>query len=306
MANTDYKMTRDNNVYVIANLPTEYQVKYKYYADIALAVADAPAGSTIVVGSGTYNITSDITTSKHIDFHFEVGAVLQLQGAVFYVTSNQNVTGYLDVIYTGQSDYNTISVSNGANDTNNVFIQSITTASDSAILVNCLGTLNLKVGRITNTGATTGAVSIGSLSSNCNIEIGYTNGAIFIDNTATQVAVAGTIRNTTIESLQTATGVIDIYNGEAVTLTVLNSRLRNARNAAGASGISNEVTAGAVIVNLINSVIQTTHASSVSVDSDTAATLTLMAFGSGANKAVGANVTESVTGGLLVEADITI
>ena len=66
------------------------------------------------------------------------------------------------------------------------------------------------------------------------------------------------------------------------------------------------VTAGAVIVNLINSVIQTTHASSVSVDSDTAATLTLMAFGSGANKAVGANVTESVTGGLLVEADITI
>lgn len=304
MANTDYKMTRDNNVYVIANLPTEFQVKYKYYADLLLAVADAPAGSTIVVGSGTYNITSNIDSLKHLDYHFEIGAVLQLQNAAFALNSNQNVTGYLDVVQIGVGAL--ITIANAVGSTNNIFIQSITTDSSNAVTVNCLGTLNLKIGRITCTGATLGAMNIGSLSANCNIEIGYANGAIFIDNTTTQVAVAGTIRNTTIESLQTATGVIDIYNGEAVTLTVLNSRLRNARNAAGASGISNEVTAGAVIVNLINSVIQTTHASSVSVDSDTAATLTLMAFGSGANKAVGANVTESVTGGLLVEADITI
>ncbi len=304
MANTDYKMTRDNNVYVIANLPTEYQVKYKYYADLLTAVADAPAGATIVVGAGTYNITSPITTFKQINFHFEAGAVLNLRNIEFALDSDQNLTGFLDVVATGLNGIITIANATGA--VNNIFIRSITTDSSNAVVVNCLGTLNLKIGRITNTGATLSAMQIGSLSSDCNIEIGYTNGAIFIDNTTTQTAIAGTIRNTTIETLQTATGAIDIYNGEAVTLTVLNSRLRNARNAAGASGISNEVTAGAVIVNLINSVIQTTHASSVSVDSDTAASLTLMAFGSGANKAVGANVTESVTGGLLVEADITI
>lgn len=304
MANTDYKMTRDNNIYVIANLPIEYQVKYKYYANIITAVNDAPSGSTIIVCAGVYNVDSPIVaTSKRINYHFEAGAVINLQNATFNLTSGQNITGYLDLVGIGVTANMTIS--NGAGDTNNIFIQSFTTNS-AAVGVNCLGTLNLKIGKIDITNAALTAMNIGSLSSNCNIEIGYTNGAIFIDNTATQTAIAGTIRNTTIESLQTATGVIDIYNGEAVNLTVLNSRLRNIRNAAGASGISNEVTSGAVTVNLINSVIQTTHASSKSVDCDTPGNLTLMAFGSGANKAVGANVTESVTGGLLVEADITI
>lgn len=304
MANTDYKMTRDSNIYVIANLPVEYQVKYKYYADIATAVADAPPGTTIIVGAGTYNFTSNLSTSKQINYHFEVGAVLNFQEKSFGISSNQNITGYLDIVASGTIAPMTIA--NGSGDANNIYIQSITTGTDNAVSVNCLGTLNLKIGKITNTGAILSAMQIGSLSSNCNIEIGYTNGAIFIDNTSTQTAIAGTIRNTTIETLQTTTGAIDIYNGEAVTLTVLNSRLHNLRNGAGASGISNEVSSGVVIVNLINSVIQTTHASSVSVDSDTPASLTLMAFGSGANKAVGANVTESVTGGLLVEADITI
>lgn len=305
MANTDYKMTRDNNIYVIANLPIEYQVKYKYYANIITAVADAPPGSTIIVAAGVYNVDSPINTVKRINYHFEAGAVINLQNATFALFGKQNITGYLDLV--GIGDYSGMVISNGAGDTNNIFIQSFTTDFPSAAVgVNCLGTLNLKIGKIDITSATLTAMNIGSLSSNCNIEIGYTNGAIFIDNNATQTAIAGTIRNTTIESLQTATGVIDIYNGEAVNLTVLNSRLRNIRNAAGASGISNEVTSGAVTVNLINSVIQTTHASSKSVDCDTPGNLTLMAFGSGANKAVGANVTESVTGGLLVEADITI
>lgn len=304
MANTDYKMTRDHNVYVIANLPTEYQVKYKYYADIFNAVADAPAGATIVVGAGRYNIDSIITTTKQINYHFEAGAVLNLQNSSVVINPNQNITGYLDLIMTGP--LSNIQISNGVSDFNNVSIQSITTDSPAAVLLGCTGTLNLRIGRITTTNDGLASMQINSLSSNCNIEIGYTNGAIFIDTSSTQVAVAGTIRNTTIETLQTATGAIDIYNDGAVTLTVLNSRLHNVRNASGASGISNEVTSGAVIVKLINSIIQTTHASSVSVDSDTPATLTLMAFGSGANKAVGANVTESVTGGLLVEADITI
>lgn len=306
MANTDYKMTRDSNIYVIANLPVEYQVKYKYYANINSAANDAPSGSTIIVCAGVYNVNSTITASlKRINYHFEAGAVINLQNVTFDLSSGQNVTGYLDLV--GIGDYAVMTISNGAGDTNNIFIQSFTTNSASnAVVVNCLGTLNLKIGKIDITNAVLSAINIGSLSSNCNIEIGYTNGGIFIDNTATQTAIVGTIRNTTIESLQTATGVIDIYNGEAVNLTVLNSRLRNIRNAAGASGISNEVTSGAVTVNLINSVIQTTHASSKSVDCDTPGNLTLMAFGSGANKAVGANVTESVTGGLLVEADITI
>lgn len=305
MANTDYKMTRDNNIYVIANLPIEYQVKYKYYANINSAANDAPSGSTIIVCAGVYNVNSTITaSSKRINYHFEAGAVINLQNATFDLRSGQNVTGYLDLV--GIGAFAGMTISNGAGDTNNIFIQSFTTNVGSGVGVNCLGTLNLKIGKIDNTNAAPSAMNIGSLSSNCNIEIGYTNGGIFIDNTATQTAIAGTIRNTTIESLQTATGVIDIYNGEAVNLTVLNCRLRNIRNAAGASGISNEVTSGAVTVNLINSVIQTTHASSKSVDCDTPGNLTLMAFGSGANKAVGANVTESVTGGLLVEADITI
>lgn len=304
MANTDYKMTRDNNIYVIANLPIEYQVKYKYYANIVTAVADAPPGSTIIVAAGVYNVYSAINTIKRINFHFEAGAVINLQNASFALYGGQNITGYLDLVVIGA--FAGMTISNGAGETNNIFIQSFTTNVGSGVGVNCLGTLNLKIGKIDNTNAAPSAMNIGSLSSNCNIEIGYTNGGIFIDNTATQTAIAGTIRNTTIESLQTATGVIDIYNGEAVNLTVLNCRLRNIRNAAGASGISNEVTSGAVTVNLINSVIQTTHASSKSVDCDTPGNLTLMAFGSGANKAVGANVTESVTGGLLVEADITI
>lgn len=304
MANTDYKMTRDNNIYVIANLPIEYQVKYKYYANIVTAVADAPPGSTIIVAAGVYNVYSAINTPKRINFHFEAGAVINLQNASFALYGGQNITGYLDLVVIGA--FAGMTISNGAGETNNIFIQSFTTNVGYGVGVNCLGTLNLKIGKIDNTNAAPSAMNIGSLSSNCNIEIGYTNGGIFIDNTATQTAIAGTIRNTTIESLQTATGVIDIYNGEAVNLTVLNCRLRNIRNAAGASGISNEVTSGAVTVNLINSVIQTTHASSKSVDCDTPGNLTLMAFGSGANKAVGANVTESVTGGLLVEADITI
>lgn len=304
MANTDYKMTRDNNIYVIANLPIEYQVKYKYYANIVTAVEDAPPGSTIIVAAGVYNVYSVINTPKRINYHFEAGAVINLQNASFALYGGQNITGYLDLV--GIGAYSGMTFSNGAGETNNIFIQSFTTNVGSGVGVNCLGTLNLKIGKIDITSSVLTAMIIGSLSSNCNIEIGYTNGGIFIDNTATQTAIAGTIRNTTIESLQTATGVIDIYNGEAVNLTVLNCRLRNIRNAAGASGISNEVTSGAVTVNLINSVIQTTHASSKSVDCDTPGNLTLMAFGSGANKAVGANVTESVTGGLLVEADITI
>lgn len=304
MANTDYKMTRDNNIYVIANLPIEYQVKYKYYANIVTAVEDAPPGSTIIVAAGVYNVDSTIGTPKRINYHFEAGAVINLQNALFALYGGQNITGYLDLV--GIGAYSGMTFSNGAGETNNIFIQSFTTNVGSGVGVNCLGTLNLKIGKIDITSSVLTAMIIGSLSSNCNIEIGYTNGAIFIDNNATQTAIAGTIRNTTIESLQTATGVIDIYNGEAVNLTVLNCRLRNIRNAAGASGISNEVTSGAVTVNLINSVIQTTHASSKSVDCDTPGNLTLMAFGSGANKAVGANVTESVTGGLLVEADITI
>lgn len=303
MANTDYKVSRDSNIYVIANLPTEYKVKYKFYSDINTAVEDAPPGSCIKVEAGSYTLSGTVTFNKNLNVHFEAGAVVNMLNYIFNINNcTVNITGFAELTGSGAS---IVTISNSISP---VFIRlksiTQTTTAATGFAINSSGYIDLKVERIVCTGAVKVAITYSNSDSTSIYEIGYTNGQIGYDNTATATAITTTIKNTYVESSQSALGVVDIYNGADITAKFINCRLYNTSSTATASGISNEVSAGAVIVKLINSVIQTTHASSLSVDSDTA--LTLMAFGSGANKAVGSNVTESVTGGLLVEADITV
>lgn len=96
MANTDYKVSRDSNIYVIANLPDEYKVKYKFYSDINTAVADAPAGSCIKVEAGTYSLSGALTISKPINIHFERGVMLRYF-SISITSLGVNFLGYPDL-----------------------------------------------------------------------------------------------------------------------------------------------------------------------------------------------------------------
>lgn len=305
MANTDYKLTRDNNIYVIAGLPTEAQVKYKYYADIKTAVDNAPPGSCVIVEAGTYSSTANtITINKNLNIHFSTGVVIN-NNTVNYLT----ITGG-DVNITGDLEANTTApflvVNSSTNNLVYVRIKKITyTRTDGALIqIGGSSTSDIKIGEINCTGASSSSVQITKMNSDSVLEIGKCNKLISMDTTTFGGLISGTIKNTLLSGSSASLGMIDIYNDVDISLRIVNSRIYNSHNGAASAGITNTLSAGTCTVKLINSVIQTTHASSESVYSDTA--LTLMAFGSGANKAVNSNVTESVTGGLLVEADITI
>jgi len=312
MANTDYKFARDNNIYVIAGLPIESQVKYKYYAGIKEAVDDAPAGSCVIVEAGTYLISSNyssadaITINKNLNIHFSTGVVIN-NNCANYLTINGG-----DVIITGDLEANTtvtlLAIDSATN--NNVYVRikkiTLSGTNKTAIQINGSSTSDIKVGEINCTGSGSLGARITKMNSDSVLEIGKCNKLIAMDTTNLGVGgeINGTIKNTLLSGSSASLGMIDIYNDANVSLRIINSRIYNSHNGAASAGITNTLSAGTCTIKLINSVIQTTHASSESIYSDTA--LTLMAFGSGANKAVNSNVTESVTGGLLVEADITI
>jgi len=308
MANTDYKFARDNNIYVIAGLPLEAQVKYKYYAGIKEAVDDAPPGSCVIVEAGTYLISSSTTNAisinKNLNIHFSTGVVIN-NNCVNYLTINGG-----DVIITGDLEANitgTLLVIDSSTN-NNVYVRikkiTNTGGNVTTIQLNGSSTSDIKVGEINCTGSDSLGARITQMNSDSVLEIGKCNRLIAIDTTTAGGQVNGTIKNTLLSGSSASLGMIDIYNDVNVSLRIINSRIYNSHNGAASAGITNTLSAGTCTIKLINSVIQTTHASSESIYSDTA--LTLMAFGSGANKAVNSNVTESVTGGLLVEADITI
>jgi len=276
-----------------------------YRNDLQTAINDCPSGQTIIVMPGTYTLTDNITINKNINIHFEAGAIVECQEFGLYLNDYKiNITGYAVL----NSTVTSILISNVINPIYITIKELTNTANLPVIKIDSTGYINLNVEKITCAGLIKSACVITKMDSSSILRIGYSNGQIGIDNTQTQVALGGTIKDSFIETPQpgTAGGAIDVYNDGAVTLKIINSRLYNTANNSAGAGISNEVTSGAVTINLINSIIQTTHASSKSVDSDTPATLTLIAFNSGANKAVGANVTEAVAGGLTVDANIIV
>jgi hypothetical protein len=309
MANTDYKFARDNNIYVIAGLPIESQVKYKYYAGIKEAVVDAPAGSCVIVEAGTYLISSSATNvisiNKNLNIHFSTGVII-----------NNNVPDYLtilggDVIITGELEVNTtfpfLVIDSATNNNVYVRIKKITNTGDiaTAIQLNGSSTSDIKVGEINCTGSgALGGIRITKMNSDSVLEIGKCNRLIAIDTTTAGGQVNGTIKNTLLSGSSASLGMIDIYNDVNVSLRIINSRIYNSHNGAASAGITNTLSAGTCTIKLINSVIQTTHASSESIYSDTA--LTLMALNSWANKATNGTINQTVTGGFTVEADVTV
>lgn len=310
MANTDYKFSRDNNIYVIAGLPVEDRVKYKYYSDIKSAVYDAPSGSSVIVTSGVYTLNASLDTigdpisiTKNLNLHFEAGAIINSSVInTFNITAGDvNITGYLEAIISKPLFFLDSSTTNYVK----IEIAKITNLETSVCMdLRGSGIFNIKVGEISSP-LNSRSVNIKNMHIDSVLEIGKSNAGITLSPTITTDTISGTIKNTFIKGGHVDLGGLIFASDNAViNITIQNTKLYNTINGAGSAGIEHSSGFVGMTIKLINSVIQTTHASSASISTDD--TLTLMALNSWANKATNGTINQTVTGGFTVEADVTV
>ena len=317
--------TSNNTVYVIAGLAPEYRQKYKYYSDFATAVADCPAEGLIVL-EGMHLLNA--TYRSNVNVRVSAGATLKFKltsPSDYPVHNSWNI--YCDpgasIILANQGQFinanifgkPTVTMEFGTNWDIRVE-ENMTSHIDIGILYSyniwhadeIFGYLLFNADAVYRMSTEINFIGLQMQTAPDRIIVraGYSTAGILFESGAYTPAYA-TIRDSMIKVDNTRGAVSIFENNEAPNLKIINSNLTNSNNASTACGINNYQGNGNPInITLINTIIKTTHASSNSIRVATADGNTGVVTGmnSWANKALGTDVTQTITSGVTIDANV--
>lgn len=314
-----------NKVYVIENLAIEYRQKYKYYSSFFEATEDLTGDATfVIIGHHTLNATY----RTGINVVVSSGSTLEFRhnlSAYYAVHNNWNIycEAGASIILDNQGQFKNLNIYGkptftlraGTNwdiyvDANTYSLIDIGTWYSYALLHvdEIFGYLVLNADNVFKMGSVENFIGLQMQTAPDRILVraGYSTSGILFESGAYSPAYA-TVHDSFIK-VDNSTGCIAIFeNNESPNLKVINSRLINTNDVSTACGINNYLGNGNVVnIILTNTVIETSHTSSksIKVDSANGNTGVITGINSWSNKALGADITQTITDGFTVDTNV--